>query len=310
MQLKSLAIVSILAAAATSCGGDNSSCTNAKQEDKEIGVQLYSVRKPIDEQIKNGGSIASVLDSLASWGYTWVEAANYNYNDGTFYGMTPADYKAAVEAAGLKSRSSHTTLGLSDEEMKSGNFAEKLAQWDKLIADHKAAGIDYIVTPWSNVPETLAELDNYVKYQNAIGHKCAEAGINYGYHNHSHEFQQVEDKDVMLEYMIQNTDPDSVFYEMDVYWTMRGAASPVELFKKYPGRFRLLHIKDHREVGQSGMVGYDAIFSNTDAAGTEGIVVEVEGSSYGNTTDDLYRTMKESSDYLKKAPFVKSSYWK
>ena len=52
MQLKSLAIVSILAAAATSCGGDNSSCTNAKQEDKEIGVQLYSVRKPIDEQIK------------------------------------------------------------------------------------------------------------------------------------------------------------------------------------------------------------------------------------------------------------------
>jgi sugar phosphate isomerase/epimerase len=273
-------------------------------------VQLYSVRKPIDEQIKNGGSIASVLDSLASWGYTWVEAANYNYNDGTFYGMTPADYKAAVEAAGLKSRSSHTTLGLSDEEMKSGNFAEKLAQWDKLIADHKAAGIDYIVTPWSNVPETLAELDNYVKYQNAIGHKCAEAGINYGYHNHSHEFQKVEDKDVMLEYMIQNTDPDSVFYEMDVYWTMRGAASPVELFKKYPGRFRLLHIKDHREVGQSGMVGYDAIFSNTDAAGTEGIVVEVEGSSYGNTTDDLYRTMKESSDYLKKAPFVKSSYWK
>ena len=146
MQLKSLAIVSILAAAATSCGGDNSSCTNAKQEDKEIGVQLYSVRKPIDEQIKNGGSIASVLDSLASWGYTWVEAANYNYNDGTFYGMTPADYKAAVEAAGLKSRSSHTTLGLSDEEMKSGNFAEKLAQWDKLIADHKAAGIDY--TPY------------------------------------------------------------------------------------------------------------------------------------------------------------------
>ena len=307
MQLKGFAIITILAAAATSCGGDKSSCCTAQQGDKEIGVQLYSVRKPIDEQIKNGGSIAPVLDSLASWGYTWVEAANYG--DGKFYGMAPADYKAAVEAAGLKSRSSHTTIGLTPEELKSGNFAEKLAQWDQLIADHKAAGIDYIVTPWSTVPETLAELDNYVKYQNAIGHKCAEAGINYGYHNHSHEFQKVEDQ-VMLEYMIQNTNPDSVFYEMDVYWTMRGAASPVELFKKYPNRFRLLHIKDHREVGQSGMVGYDAIFNNAETAGTEGIVVEVEGSSYGNTTEDLYRTMKESADYLKKAPFVKESYWK
>lgn len=309
MQLKGFAIIALLAAAATSCSGEKSVCCDAQQGDKEIGVQLYSVRKAIDEQVKNGGSIAPVLDSLASWGYTWVEAANYDYNEGKFYGMTPADYKAAVEAAGLKSLSSHTTLGMSDEEMKSGNFAEKLAQWDKLIADHKAAGIEYIVTPWSNVPGTLAELDNYVKYQNAIGHKCAEAGVKYGYHNHSHEFQKVEDQ-VMLEYMIQNTDPDSVFYEMDVYWTMRGAASPVELFKKYPNRFRLLHIKDHREVGQSGMVGYDAIFNNTDAAGAEGIVVEVEGSSYGDTTADLYRTMKESADYLKKAPFVKKSYWK
>lgn len=309
MQLKGFAIIALLAAVATSCSGEKSVCCDAQQGDKEIGVQLYSVRKAIDEQVKNGGSIAPVLDSLASWGYTWVEAANYDYNEGKFYGMAPADYKAAVEAAGLKSLSSHTTLGMSDEEMKSGNFAEKLAQWDKLIADHKAAGIEYIVTPWSNVPGTLAELDNYVKYQNAIGHKCAEAGVKYGYHNHSHEFQKVEDQ-VMLEYMIQNTDPDSVFYEMDVYWTMRGAASPVELFKKYPNRFRLLHIKDHREVGQSGMVGYDAIFNNTDAAGTEGIVVEVEGSSYGNTTADLYRTMKESADYLKRAPFVKKSYWK
>lgn len=308
MQLKSLAIVTILAAAATSCCGEKAStCCSVQQGDKEIGVQLYSVRKAIDEQTKNGGSISVVLDSLASWGYTWVEAANYR--DGKFYGLAPADYKAAVEAAGLKSISSHTTIGLSPEEYKSGNFAEKLAQWDALIADHKAAGIEYIVTPMSGVPETLAELDNYVKYQNAIGHKCAEAGVKYGYHNHSHEFKKVEDQ-VMLEYMIQNTNPDSVFFEMDVYWTMRGAASPVDLFKKYPNRFRLLHIKDHREVGQSGMVGYDAIFANTDIAGTEGIVVEVEGSSYGDTTADLYRTMKESSEYLLRAPFVKESYWK
>ena len=76
---------------------------------------------------------------------------------------------------------------------------------------------------------------------------------------------------------------------MDVYWTVMGKASPVDYFKKYPGRFRLLHIKDRREIGQSGMVGFDAIFANAREAGVENIIVEMEGSSYG----DVLRSVRE-----------------
>lgn len=77
---------------------------------------------------------------------------------------------------------------------------------------------------------------------------------------------------------------------------MMGHASAVEYFRNYPGRFRLLHIKDKLEVGQSGMVGFDAIFDNAGIAGVENIIVEAEGSSYG----DMLRTVRESIDYLKK----------
>ena len=133
---------------------------------------------------------------------------------------------------------------------------------------------------------------------------AAKEGIKFGYHNHSHEFKTVQDS-VMYDYMIQHTDPQNVLFEMDVYWAMMGHASPVDYFKKYPGRFKLLHIKDRREIGQSGMVGFDAIFDNAETAGMETYFVELE-----EATNDITEGVKESVDYLVAAPFVKASYSK
>ena len=56
----------------------------------------------------------------------------------------------------------------------------------------------------------------------------------------------------------------------------------------------MLHIKDKKELGQSGMVGFDAIFNNMDKAGTENIVVELEESD----APDILEGMKQSIDYL------------
>ena len=106
----------------------------------------------------------------------------------------------------------------------------------------------------------------------------------------------------MLDYMLNNTDPEYVFFQMDVYWSVIGKASPVEYFKKYPGRFTMLHIKDHKEIGQSGMVGFDAIFANAyDIAGAKDFVVEVEAFTNG----DWKESMKQSVDYLLSAEFYK-----
>lgn len=45
----------------------------------------------------------------------------------------------------------------------------------------------------------------------------------------------------MLDYMLENTDPDKVLFEMDVYWTVMGKASPVDLLQEVSGRFGPAH---------------------------------------------------------------------
>lgn len=278
------------------------SCCSASQKvSKDMSIQLYSARDLIGNPEKYAKNHEEVLAALAQMGYTSVEAANYN--NGKFYGVSPEEFRADVEAAGMKVLSSHTNKGLSKEELESGDFSKSLQWWDEAIAAHKVTGMKYIVVPHLGVPATLKDLKTYCDYYNAIGQKCKDAGMKFGYHNHAHEFQKVEDV-VMIDYMIENTDPELVFYQMDVYWVVMGKASPVAYFNRYPGRFALLHIKDKAEIGQSGMVGFDAIFNNADVAGVEGYVVEVEGCR----NEAAIEGIRVSADYILNAPFVKASY--
>ncbi len=281
-----------------------SCCGNNKDKEpvrKEISVQLYSIRDVIGNPELYAKNHVEALKALAQMGYTSVEAACYS--DGKLYGVTPEQYKADLEAAGLKSLSTHISRNLNDEELASGDLTEALKWWDQAIAAHKAAGCKYIVCPYFTVPQTLEGLKTYCDYFNAIGAKCKENGMQFGYHNHSHEFNKIDDK-VIYEYMLENTNPDYVFFEMDVYWAVMGKAYPVELFQKYPGRFTLLHIKDHRELGESGMVGFDAIFKYADIAGMKDFVVELEAFTNG----DWKESMKMCADYLLHSDFVKATY--
>lgn len=274
---------------------------SADAKKKEACFQMYSVRELIGNPEKFAQNHKEVLAKLAKMGYTSTEAANYD--NGKLYGLSPEEYKAAIEASGLKVLSSHVGHNLSDQELASGDFSEALKWWDQCIDCHKRAGMKYIVNPGVNYPKTLKEADIICKYMDAVGEKVNAAGMKFGYHNHSHEFGKVEGK-VWYDYMVEHTDADKVFFEMDVYWAVRGQVSPVEYFNRYPGRFLLLHIKDHRELGQSGMVGFDAIFNNAEKAGLKTLVVELEGSNKPNILDG----MKESIDYIKASKFVKASY--
>ncbi len=274
---------------------------SADAKKKEACFQMYSVRELIGNPEKFAQNHKEVLAKLAKMGYTSTEAANYD--NGKLYGLSPEEYKAAIEASGLKVLSSHVGHNLSNQELASGDFSEALKWWDQCIDCHKRAGMKYIVNPGVNYPKTLKEADIICKYMDAVGEKVNAAGMKFGYHNHSHEFGKVEGK-VWYDYMVEHTDADKVFFEMDVYWAVRGQVSPVEYFNRYPGRFLLLHIKDHRELGQSGMVGFDAIFNNAEKAGMKTLVVELEGSNKPNILDG----MKESIDYIKASKFVKASY--
>ena len=113
----------------------------------------------------------------------------------------------------MKVLSTHCTLNLSDKQLATGDFTEALKWWDECIAAHKAAGVEYIVVPSMRRIETLDGLATYCRYFNEVGARCKAAGIKFGYHNHSREFEKVEDR-VMLDYMLENTDPDKVFFQI------------------------------------------------------------------------------------------------
>lgn len=259
---------------------------------KEMAVQLYSARQLIGSPELFAKNHEYVLGRLALMGYTGAEAASYS--DGLFSGMEPEDFKAALNKAGLELVSSHTTRVLSSDELSSGNYEAAMKWWDQCIEAHKKAGIPRIVMSYSPKLDTEAELKVMAEYLNAIGSRCNAAGIRFGYHNHAHEFAKVENT-TMMDYFIANTDPAKVFIEMDVYWAVVGGAAPVEYMHKYPGRFELLHIKDKKEIGQSGMVGFDAIFRNFDKAGTKGFIVEMEEAS----TQNILKGLRESALYLR-----------
>jgi hypothetical protein len=112
---------------------------------------------------------------------------------------------------------------------------------------------------------------------NRIGAEANKRGIKFGYHNHNFEFATIAGTNQIYEdYLIANTDPDKVFFQMDVYWIKVGGQDPVAYLKKYADRFKVLHIKDEYVVGASGKLNYEAIFTQFYKNGFEDWFVEME----------------------------------
>ena len=264
------------------------SCT--KPVEKKIGLQLYSVRDDM-----RADPVAAVT-KLGKIGYSEAEAAGYD--DGKFYGMNPVEFKKLLNDNGMEFISSHTGQACPD----SSNWDEVMAWWDQCIDAHVAAGVKYIVQPFMDNKgyELLEGLKAYCDYFNAVGEKCAAKGVKFGYHNHSHEFEEI-DGVRRYDFMLQNTDPEKVFFQMDLYWITKGGQNPVDYFNKYPGRFKLWHVKDETELGgDDAIMDFAPIFASANLAGMEHYIVEVERYHY-----DPMESVKMSYDFLEAAEFVK-----
>ena len=256
---------------------------------KDIGIQLYSVR----DDMKNDP--AGTIAKLGAMGFTFVEAADYS--DGLFYGMTPAGFNKLLEANGMVFLSSHKGHNLPD----STNWDKTMAWWSKCIDDHAAAGVKYIVQPSMDQKGygSLEDLKRYCDYFNAIGEMCNAKGIRFGYHNHMHEFEVV-DGETRYDYMLQNTDPKKVMFQMDLYWIQKGGKSALEYFEKYPGRFELWHVKDETELGgEDGVMDFKPIFGAAKQAGMQHIIIEVERYNYSPI-----ESVQKSLEFLQAADYV------
>jgi sugar phosphate isomerase/epimerase len=265
------------------------SCT--KSTKKNIGLQLYSLR----DSMKTVDGTVRAVEFVGKTGYAFVEPAGYN--GGKFYDMTPADFKALIEKNGMTAISSHTGQPAPD----STKWDSIMAWWDVCIAAHAEIGVKYIVQPFMDTLgyNSIAGLQKYCDYFNAVGEKCKARGIKFGYHNHSEEFKQI-DSLVIYDYMLTHTDSSKVTFEMDLYWAQQGGADIIAYFNKYPKRFELWHVKDVKEVGASGTMDFKTIFANAELSGMKYPVVECEEYTVGP-----FPGVAQSFDYLNKAEYVK-----
>lgn len=256
-----------------------------------IGLQMYSVRSNLDPMEEG-------LAKIAGAGYSFVEMANYNSEAGLFYGMAPEDFKALCEKNGLQVLCSHTNGPNPD----STPMEDCVAWWQRAIEHHAAAGCIAIVAP-AMACDSLQTLERYCELFNKVGEMCNEAGLKFGYHNHDNEFKfkytQEDGSEISwYDYLLANTDPDKVFFEIDLYWATVGGADIVELFKANPGRFYMWHVKDELEVGdpQTGIVPFPEIYKHASLAGMKYQIVEQEAFTEGL---DPFESIKLSCDYVK-----------
>jgi sugar phosphate isomerase/epimerase len=269
---------------------------------KKVGLQLYSLGRELTQDVPGG------LKKVAEIGYSTAELAGYG--GGKFYGAELAEFQKMVADAGLKVTGSHVNPPV--RKYTAENKGELADFWKKAVEDHAKLGVITLVQPGQPSIESNDDAKIVCEVFNQAGEIAKAAGIKWGYHNHSGEFQKAvkeDDKgrrgvqgDIIYDLMLNGTDPKLVFFEMDVYWTVMGQQDPLDYFEKYAGRFPVLHIKDRSILGQSGMMNFENIFKKAYEKGLDEFYVELEGIRSGMTQ---FEGVKLCFDYLNKAPFVK-----
>lgn len=238
------------------------------KEKESLGIQLYSLRDTISQNPKK------ILRKLANIGFNEIET--YGYNDGKFWGLSVAELKEELTKNNLTSPSGH----YDGNSLIKGDFEN----FKEIISVARELDQKYIIIPSiaENLRKSKSDYLNIAEKFNEAGEICKSAGITLAYHNHAFEFKRMDDS-TGYEILINNTDKNMVTFEMDIYWIVRGGHDPISLFQKYPGRFKLWHVKDmhkenpelNTEIG-NGNINYKEIFNNAKVSGVEHYILEQE----------------------------------
>lgn len=239
-----------------------------------VGLQLYTVRSLMERDF------AGTLKQVAEAGYQEVEFAGY-------FGNEPGAVREILDQVGLDPVAAH---------LPREAFEKRI---DEVIAAAEVIGHRYLILPWLDPGQRTVEgYESLATMCNDAGKACKSAGLTYGYHNHEFEFEPLADGGKKgFDILLEQTDPDLVTLEMDLFWIARGGADPLAYFERYPGRFALCHVKDMDQDGQmvdvgDGMIDFARIFARSEQAGLEHYIVE-----HDQPADPLY-SIKTSRDNL------------
>lgn len=195
---------------------------------QQLGLELYSFRNQFAKDVPG------TLDLIKNMGFTVVEG-------GGSYGMPLAEFAAALKERGI----SVVSIGADYNELQNN--------LDSVILKAKTYGAKYVVCFW--IPHngnqfSIEEIRNAIQVFNTAGKTLSENGLQFCYHPHGYEFRPYN-KGTLFDELIAGLNPAYANFEMDVYWIKHPGQDPVALLKKYPNRFKLLHLKD-RQKGTPG----------------------------------------------------------
>jgi sugar phosphate isomerase/epimerase len=256
---------------------------------ERVGVQLYSIRDAMGKDPKGS------LKKLSDMNYIHVEHANYV--DRKFYGYTAKEFKKILGDLALQMPSGHTVMTAQDWDTSKNDFTDK---WKYTIEDAAEVGQRYVISPW--LDESLRKdtdgLKRFMEQFNKCGELCKKSGMKFGYHNHNFEFSTMVGDNNLYDFILKNTDPDLVAQQMDIGNMLGAGGIALDLLKKYPGRFELMHVKDEikSDSGQ-GMDGYDSTILGTGVMPVKDIVKAAR--KIGGTSQFII----EQESYQGKDPF-------
>ena len=258
------------------------------------GLALYTLRNEMQKDVKK------TLQAVADAGYSYVEAAGYD--KGKFYNLSPQEFKATLESLNLKPLSTH-------------QGSVTLDNADAMMSDVKAAGFEYFVIPVP--PMGLFEVDPYsrqmgmtggaanlAKILNTLGKKAKNAGLKLLYHNHDFEFIKDANGILPIDYLLEHCDSNLVNFQMDLFWVTKANADPLAYFERYPGRFKIWHLKDMDSHGKfapvgKGTIDFAKILAQKDKSGMKYYMVEQDETF----TMSPLEAIKVSHEGIKKLDF-------
>jgi sugar phosphate isomerase/epimerase len=204
-------------------------------EKAEVGLQLYSIRDDMKSDPK--GSLKKVADM----GYKVVEHAGYS--DRKFYGFTPPEFKKILGDLGLKMYSGHVDFGMQAWDASKKDFTDA---WKKTVEDAAFMGQKFVITPElaENAQKDYDTLLKVIDLWNKCGELCRKHGMGFGYHDDFNE-NVVMNNMKLFDIIMKYSDPKVSIHQFDIANLYNATGTdPIEVIKKYPGRFVTLHVKD------------------------------------------------------------------
>ena len=186
---------------------------------KDVYVQTASFSRELRADFD--GSI----EKIRLGGYSGLELF-----DGIYGGYGPKELKAYLADKGMTVIGAHVSTDNTDEQ----------------LAYLPETGCRYVINPGLRIA-SRDDAFRAAELLNRNGEKAKAAGMIYGYHNHSNDFDKYDGRTV-IDILIRETDPALVTFELDAAWAWRAGVNAAEFVKTYSGRFALIHAKETSRV--------------------------------------------------------------